>query len=156
MRVDLGRGEALVAEQLLDDAEIGPTLEQVGRERMAEGVWRDADRETRPLPQQVEPVAQATNAERLAPMVQEDLGRAGVGAAAARRGGASAGSEWGPAVVEVRPQRRPGGSPEQADPLLATLAQHPDLATPQVERAEVGRRQLADAEPGRVGRLDDR
>ena len=39
--VYLGRGQTLVTQQFLDDAQIGPTVEQVGGETVAEGVGRD-------------------------------------------------------------------------------------------------------------------
>ena len=45
MRVDLGRGQVRVAEQLLDDAQVGAAVEQVGGERVAQGVRRDAHRQ---------------------------------------------------------------------------------------------------------------
>ena len=53
-------------------------------------------------------------------------------------------------------ERGPCRPPEQADPFLAALAQDPDLAAAEIERAEAGRRQLADPQAGRVGRLDNR
>ena len=93
--VDLGRRKALVAEQLLDDAEVRAALEEVRRERVAEGVRRDADRQAGPPPEQVEPVAQAADAERLAAVVQEDL--------------ASGSSSW-PAAPDA-PRRRGRGRP---------------------------------------------
>ena len=73
MRIDLGRGQALVAEQLLHDAQVGAALQEMGRERVAEGVRRDAGRQARPPAQKIEPVAEAADAERRAAMVQEDL-----------------------------------------------------------------------------------
>ena len=80
-------------------------------------------------------------------VVQEDLGRLrGIGRRAASRMGRP---------VEVRAQRVARGAPEQADPLLAALAEDADLASPQIERPELGRGQLADAQAGRVGRLDE-
>ena len=48
------------------------------------------------------------------------------------------------------------GRPEQPDPLLATLAEDPDLAAAQVERAEIRGGQLADPQAGGVGGLDER
>ena len=39
--VDLCRRQALVAEQFLHAAEIGPAIEQVGGEGMPQGVWGD-------------------------------------------------------------------------------------------------------------------
>ena len=62
--VDLGRGQVLVAEQLLDDPQVGAAVEQVGRERMAQRVRRDADRQAGARAQAVEAVAQAADAER--------------------------------------------------------------------------------------------
>jgi len=41
MRVALGRRKGGMPEQFLDDAEIGPALEQVGGERVPQGVRRD-------------------------------------------------------------------------------------------------------------------
>ena len=46
--VDLGRREVLVAEQLLDDAQVRAAVEQVRRERVAQRVRRDADAAGRP------------------------------------------------------------------------------------------------------------
>ena len=40
--VDLSGGDGFVAEHLLDGTEIGSTLEQMGGERVAEGVGRDS------------------------------------------------------------------------------------------------------------------
>ena len=41
VHVDLGGTYLLVSEHLLDDAQVGPSLEQMGGETMSEGVWRD-------------------------------------------------------------------------------------------------------------------
>ena len=152
VRVDLRRREALVAEQLLDDAQVGAAVEQVGRERVAERVRRDAVRQPGPATEQVEAVAQPADAERAAAVVQEDLGRA----SPRRRRAAPGLDEDGPAVLEVRLERLARRPAEQPDPLLAALAEDADLAAPQLQRAEIRRRQLADPETGRVGRLDER
>ena len=40
MRVQLGRGDTRMSEQLLDDAQVGAALEQMGRERVAQRVRR--------------------------------------------------------------------------------------------------------------------
>jgi hypothetical protein len=61
-----------------------------------------------------------------------------------------------PAVGQVVGERSPRGSSEQADPFLAALAHDTDLATSQVERSEIGRGQLADAQARGVRGLDDR
>src|SRR5262245_24756602 len=41
MGVLLGRRKGFVAQKLLDAAEIGPPFEQVRREAVAQGMWRD-------------------------------------------------------------------------------------------------------------------
>src|SRR5919112_2833363 len=79
MGVDLGGGEAFVAEQLLDHAEIGPALEQVRRERMAERVRRDAEGEAGALPEQLEAIPEPADAEWRTEMVQKDRRRLIVG-----------------------------------------------------------------------------
>src|SRR5258706_11462263 len=76
--VDLRRRQALMAEQLLDDAEVRAALEQVGGERVPEGVRRHSRWQPGALSEEVEPVAQAANADRLPAVVEEDLRRAGV------------------------------------------------------------------------------
>ena len=107
--VELGRGEVGVAEHLLDGAQIGAALQQMGGERMAEQVRMDAVR--------VEPGFLGELAED-----QEGAG-AGEGAAAGVQ------EELGPvAAVEVRPAAREvapqglGGVPADGnDALLAPL-----------------------------------
>src|SRR5262249_28384503 len=53
-------------------------------------------------------------------------------------------------------ERRDGRPAQQADALLAALAEHADLAASEVDRGEWRRRELADPEARRVGHLDDR
>ena len=101
MGVDLGRREALVAEQLLDDPQVGAAVEQVGREAVAEGVRRDAERQTGPGAQAIEPEAQAAHAERRAAMVQEDLGGRIGRSVDRRRRRRSPPEEHRPAIGEV-------------------------------------------------------
>ena len=48
VRVELGRGDTRMAEQLLDDAQVGAALEQVRRERVAQRVRADPVGQTRP------------------------------------------------------------------------------------------------------------
>ena len=66
VRVDLGRREVLVAEQLLDDAQVRAAVEQVRREGVPQRVGRDALGQAGAAAQAVEPVAQTTDAERRA------------------------------------------------------------------------------------------
>ena len=100
--VDLRRREALVAEQLLDDPQVRAAVEQVRRERVAERVRRDAVRQAGPAAEQVEPVAQAADAERRR-RGGSGRSRSGVVARAAWRRR----EEHRPAVLEVRRERRP-------------------------------------------------
>ena len=83
-----------------------------------------------PARQAVEAVAQAAHAERAAEVVQED----------STGGGSSPGSptleQDRPAVREVVGERLASRPSQQPDPLLAALAQDPDLATPEVEGSE--------------------
>ena len=138
-----------MAEQLLDDAQVGAAVEQMGRERVAQRVRRDAGRQPGRPAQPIEPVAQPADAERATRVVQEDLGRfGGPGRIAIEQDRA--------AVVEVGGQRRDRRPSQQPDALLAALADDPELAAAEVERAEVRGRELADPQAGGVGGLDER
>src|SRR5690242_15835476 len=137
MRVDLGRREALVPQQLLDDAQVGAALEQVRGEAVAERVRAHALGQAGLAPQPVEAPAQAADTERRAEVVEKYRRRL---LAAGRR----TPQEHRPALVEVRLERVARRRPEQPDPLLAALAQHPQLPASQVERTEVRGRELAD------------
>ena len=76
-----------MAEQLLDDPQVGAAVEQVRREGVAERVRRHAVGQAGPAAQEVEPVAQAADAERRAAVVQEDLGGLVLAGRAQRPGG---------------------------------------------------------------------
>ena len=120
-----------MAEELLDDPQVRSALEKVRRERVAEGVGRDADRQPGPAPQQLQPIAQAADAEGAAAAVEEDHLRLRL----PRR--APAGEDR-PAVGEIDVERRPGRPSQQADPLLAALAEDPDLAAAEVQGRQLG------------------
>ena len=113
--------------------------------------WRRVCGETPPAvpraSQPIQPIAQSTHPERRAGAVQEHLGRRGLI-------GSPAVQQHGPPVLQVVGQCRLGRPAEEPDSLLATLAEDPDLAAPQVERSECGCRELADAQPRRICRLD--
>ena len=93
VRVDLGRREVGVAEHLLDAAEVGAALEQVGRERVAEQVRVDALRlEAGLLGEAAQDQEGAGAGQRAALRVEEELGPVAaveVGAAARRGSGAA-------------------------------------------------------------------
>src|SRR3954447_5956569 len=127
VRVDLGRREVLVAEQLLDDAEVGAAVEQVRRERVAERRRRAARGKPGTPAQAVEPIPQAADAQGPTHVVQEDLDRWRILRAMAPL------EEDRAAVLEVRGEGCPCRSPEEADPLLATLPDHPDLPSAEIE-----------------------
>ena len=134
-----------MAEQLLDHAQVGTAIEQVRRERVAQRVRRHPLGQSGRPTQPVQAVPKAADPERRAGVVEEHL---------------APGGDRGPlgedrsAMVEVRLQRGDRRSPEEPDPLLAALADDPDLAPPQVERGEVRGGQLTDPQASRVGGLD--
>ena len=89
VRVDLRRGQALVPEQLLDDAQVRPAVEEVRGERVPQRVRRDALGQPGAPAQAIDPVAEAADTERRALVVEEDrvgLGLAGPDAARRARG----------------------------------------------------------------------
>src|SRR3954470_12516197 len=74
VRIELGRRQIRVAEHLLDGAEVGAALQQVGRERVPQDVRMDAVRvESRLLRQLAEDQERAGARERAALGVQEQL-----------------------------------------------------------------------------------
>ena len=83
--VDLGRRQALVAEQLLDDPQVRAAVEEVGREAVAQRVGRDALGQAGAPAQPLEPEAQAADARAAA---RGGSGRARAGSASARRAAA--------------------------------------------------------------------
>jgi hypothetical protein len=135
--VDLGRGEVLVAEQLLDHAQVGTAVQEVGRERVAQGVWRHAHGQAGRAEQAIEAVAQTTHPERRPVVVEEDGARDRIRSVRIRRDAGPSepalGDEHRPTIHQVRLQGGCGRRAEQADALLAALAQDPDLAPAQVQ-----------------------
>ena len=156
--VDLGRREAAVPEQLLDDPQVGPAVEEVGREAVAEGVRRDADRQAGPAPQPLEPEAQAARAERGPEVVQEELARLGSGRAASAPGGARRrrSSRAGRPSARYSASAARAGRPSSPIRSLRPLPMTRSSPRRRSRSAAVARRQLADPQPGGVGGLDDR
>ncbi len=64
-----------MTQEILDDAQVGPTIEEMGGEAVPEGVGAHPLWQSRPSTQPIEPSAQTSNAERAAASVEEDLGR---------------------------------------------------------------------------------
>ena len=114
MCVALGRGEAGVAEQLLDGPKVGPPGQEVGGEDVAQGVGAAAPRGGGLL------TRRATRARTLRSVNRPPLllrNRASVLASVAR-------------ARATRPAAPPGLAPERHDALLAALAEDPDMREP--------------------------
>src|SRR5947207_2530714 len=121
MGIDLCRRQALVAQQLLNDPQVGAPVEQMRGEAVAKRVRRDAEREAGPRPQPIESEPDPPHSQRAPSMVDEDLGRNGGRSGAATRSRAT-GEERGATGREVCLDRQPGWPSEESDPLLAALA----------------------------------
>ena len=142
--VELGRGEVGVAEHLLDGAEVGAALEQMGGERVAEQVRVNAVRvEPGFLGQLAQDQERARAGERAAAGVQEELGPV-------------AAVEVRPAAREVAPQGLGGVPADGHDALLAALADHAHEPVVQVDARLVEADRLGDAQAGAVEQLDER
>ena len=125
VRVELGRGEVGVAEHLLNAAEVGAALEQMGGEGMPEQVRVDPQRlEARFLGEATENQERAGARQRAAAGVQEELGpRAAV--------------EVGAAHCDVPAERFDRRPAERHDPLLRALAECTHDPVVEVDRAPV-------------------
>ena len=129
--VDLGGRERAVAEQLLDHAQVGAALEQVGRERVAKPVRvrRQAAERAR-----VEPAAAGG---------EED-------------GVLRSARQLRAAFAQVPGEPEGGLLAERHGPLLAALAAHVDELLVEVDVLEVEADRLGAAQAGRVDELDER
>src|SRR5512147_364975 len=96
-RIDLGRGQRRVAEELLHDPDVGAPVEQVGGERVAQGVGREVTGQPRPLCRGPQDRPGTLAGEAASPLVEEDRGRA-----------PPLGGQRRPAPYEVRRERRGG------------------------------------------------
>ena len=118
-------------EELLDDAEIGAALQEMGRECMAQSVGVP---EEPPHGARVQPAAAHGQEDRVVRI----------------RG------QGGPPELEVAREVRCGLLAERHDPLLAALAAHVDDLAVEVDVAKVERDGLRTAEPGGVEELEER
>ena len=143
MRVPLGGREVGVAEHLLHRAEIGPALEQMGGERVAQQVRVDALG--------------------LEPCLRRELAEDQERACAGQRAAAGVQEQVGPvAAIEVRAAERQvaahglGRRPaERDDALLVTLADHPHDARVDVDRGPGQPHRLRDPQARAVHQLDE-
>ena len=101
MRVQLGRGDTRMSEQLLDDAQVGAALEQMRRERVAERVRADPPARARLVPPRRRPRPRPAGGRAAA------RGRRGT---AARRGPGATWRERRAAQPAARPARSPSQS----------------------------------------------
>ena len=143
VRVNLRGLQVGMAEQLLDDAEIGAAGEQVSGERMTQGVRGDrpGDRGLAPglrheapdrLPGQGTPARREEQMRIVAaPRVNRALG------------------------LNVAGQGGCGSGAERDDALLATLAEATEVAAGRVDVLETEAGEFGDAEPTRVEQLQD-
>src|SRR5215510_4225476 len=138
MRVALGRAEAAVTEELLDEAEVRPLPEHVGGKAVAEGVRGDAaldPRRARPDP--------------------DDAVYSARGETAAAR----IGEERSPSLPPHRQPRLEGLEGDVArghHPLLAALAHDAHRTLLAVDIVQVEAAALGNAKPGGVEQLEDR
>ena len=162
VRVDLGRRQAAVPEQLLDDPQVRPAVEEVGGEAVAQRVRRHPDGQAGPPPQALEAEAQAARAERGPEMVQEQLRRLGVDPRRLAAESARRSRRTGRPSARYSTSAARAGRAQEPDPLLATLAHDPQLAAAQVEvggrwrsparRSAARPRTRSRRSPGRAGR----
>ena len=138
-RVHLGRAQARVAEQLLDDAKVGATVEQVRREAVAECMWMARDRRA-----PVEYPSHVARAEPRASSVQQHRSR--------RR--LRAGEHW-PPPLEVRRERLDARAAHGQPPSLRALAPDAHRGDVELEVADVESAAFGDAQPRAVEQLED-
>src|SRR5262249_10118873 len=129
--VQLRRREGAVAEQLLDRAQVGATLEQVRRKRVPQPVGMRED------------AAERRRVEALAAGRDED-------------GVLSAADELRPRLVQIARQQMPGLLAERDDALLPALAAHVKLLAVEVDVREVEPDGFRRAQAGGVDELDER
>jgi len=137
--VDLGGGEALVAEEFLDAAEVGAVVEQVGGEAVAEGVGADAGVEAGHDQILVELAADGAGGDGGAVFVEEDA--AGQWAGRIRLAGA---------VFEVALEGLDGLAADGSEAVLAALAADAEDAFLHIEVGHVELDELADTDAGGV------
>ena len=152
VRVDLGGGEIGVAEHLLDGAQVGASLEQVGGERVPEGVGGDVVGQAGLPRVALDDGVKSLAGQPPAAVVQEQLRRLEGARAAQERA----------APLVVGADGLDGHAPQRDDALLVALADGADEPHLQVDVLEpqsrgpprpAGRRRRASrAAPGRAAR----
>ena len=144
VEVDLGGGDALVAEHLLDGTQVRAAFEEMGGEAVAEGVGGDGGADACGATELLDDVEDGDAGEgRTAADAQEDiiLGAGLDGDACA--------------VVEPVLQFRYGTGRDGHEPLLLAFAVHTDEALVEEEVAHLQMAELTDAEPAGVEGLQN-
>ena len=145
VRIDLGRLQVGMAQQLLYRTQIGPTVEQVGgetvTERMGMGENGRAAIDDAPNVAGGQPLATGV-AEQLRPAAGGQVGR-------------TVADELGLGACDVCPECRHRSVPDRHQALLGALAQDAGQAALKVEIAQVDAAQLRHPQPGAVQQLED-
>src|SRR6185437_9981976 len=142
--VDLGRGDTLVTEHLLHGAEIGAAFDQVGRERMPEGMGRDTFGNPR-LPDKVFQQEEDHHpGEPATPAVEEkDVFVTGF-----RR-------HMHPDLVLVDADVFDGGIADRYEAFFIAFADDPDIAFAEIETGDADTNRLADPQTAAVHGFQD-
>ena len=144
VRVALRRPEVGVAEHLLDGAEVGAALQEMGREGVAEEMGVHAPGlETGSIRELAEDQERAGARQRTAPGIEEELGP--IPAVEVRT-----------AEREVSPHRLRGRPSERDQALLVSLAEDADHSLVEGDAALLEPDRLGDAQAGSVEELDER
>ena len=122
-----------MAEKLLDDAQVGAAVEQVGGEAVAQEVGVDGDGQAGFRRVTADDRLDGAGAEAAAEAVEEEGGHGRL-------------DQPGAAVALVALEGGGGGGAEDADTVLLAFAADADEAVAQVEVGRVGAGDLADAE----------
>ena len=147
VRVDLGGADAGMTQQLLDDAEVRPALQEVRGERVAERVGRRAS---------LQAGSRAPRASRRPRPADVSAAVPGCRGRPARRG--AAGAAWRARrdgrtsdVVAAQPVDR--DLADREEPLPVALPDHPDCCGVEVEVVGIEPRRLADPQAGGIQQL---
>lgn len=139
--VDLGRGEAAVSEEFLDRAEVGASVEEVGGEAVAEGVWTGSQVEADGFEVLDEQASDTSNRESSSEAVEEHGGFARL----------PGGTEADPA-----PKTFVGHGTDGTKAFASSLASHANQLLFMVEVVEIEPDQFADAEASAIEGLEHR
>ena len=137
--VDLGRGDALVAQHLLDGAQVGTALEQVGGETVAQGVGTDDLAHSGQFTQLLDDMENHLARQHCAAAVQEQDVLA-----------APLGNLMGTRLLQVQVDLLDSDGRDGHGALLVALALDDDIMLLQIELGQLERHQLAHAQAAAV------